>query len=387
MDCNEFSNLLDAYLAGELPDEAASRMREHAQVCAECAQLMAVRQDCRGLEEEIEVPGDFSRGWRRMIREESAMERRTQRKNAWKGWIAAAAALVFVVGGTLLTRDRLPASNQQEKLSAYAADADRGGTYYGSMARGAVANFVMQDGEMPEAASAGSAQTEKIIRNASFTLKTLNFEENLSQLQDLTAEMGGRVEYLSSSGDIESGELRTASLTLRIPAARLDEFLTGAHGIARVTSLQEEMEDVSDSYYDVQSRLDTQQKKLKRLEALMTSADQVSDLVEIENAIADAQYQIDRYTAQLKSYDSRVEDSTVRVTLREIRAEESEEASLGQRILSGLKTSLSEGAEFLKDAAVFLVAAAPWLIALALVSGIVVVVVKKSKKDRKDDEE
>ena len=386
MDCKEFSNLLDAYLAGELPDEAADRMREHAQTCAECAQIMAVRRDCRGLEEEIEVPDDFSQGWRRMIREECAMERKAQRRKTWKGWAAAAAALVFVVGGTLLTRDQLPAANQQAKLSAYKTDADTGGAYYGSLARGAVINFAMEDGAVPEAASADAAQTEKIIRNASFTLKTLNFEESLSQLQALAAEMSGRVEYLSSSGDAESGELRTASLTLRIPAARLDEFLTGAQGIARVTSLQQKMEDVSDSYYDVQARLDTQQKKLERLEALMTSAEQVSDLVEIESAIADAQYQIDRYTAQLKSYDSRVEASTVRVTLREIRVEESEEAGLGERMLSGLKASLLEGIEFLKDAAVFLVAAAPWLIAFGLAAGIAAVVVKKIKQQRKDDD-
>lgn len=381
MDCKEFSNLLDAYLDGSLPDEVADRVRAHGQMCAECAQLMALRQDCRGLEKEIEVPDEFSANWRRMIREECAMEEKTQRRKAWKGWIATAAALVFVVGGTLLTRNQLSVPNQQDKPAAYKDTGDAGGTYYGALARGAVTNFVMEDAAAaPGAETADAPQAEKIIRNASFTLKTLRFDEDLDRLQTLTAEMGGRVEYLSANGDTEGGELRTASLTLRIPAARLDEFLTGAQDIARVTSLQQEMEDVSDTYYDVQARLETQQKKLERLEALMASAEQVSDLVVIESAIADAQYQIDRYIAQLKGYDSRVEASTVRVTLREIRAEEAQEASLGQRVLAGLRASLTEGVEFLKDAAVFLVAAAPWLAALGALTGIVVVIVKKIKK-------
>ena len=74
MDCKEFSNLLDAWLDGTLPDRDADRMREHAEQCDACASLYALRQDCRRLDEEIEVPEAFSSSWRQMIREEEEME-------------------------------------------------------------------------------------------------------------------------------------------------------------------------------------------------------------------------------------------------------------------------------------------------------------------------
>ena len=212
-----------------------------------------------------------------------------------------------------------------------------------------------------------AAKQEKIIRSASFTLRTAAYDADLETVQNLTEQLGGRIEYLSANGDAASGQTRIANLTLRIPAQRLDEFLTGAQAIGHVTALTQEMEDVSDSYYDIQTRLDTQKEKLSRLQTLMATADKVSDLIEIESAIADAQYYIDRYTSQLKGYDGRVDYSTVRVTIREIKIEETEEASLGQRILAGLSSSVENGALFLQDMLIFLVSALPWIAGISVI--------------------
>ena len=392
MDCKEFSNLLDAFMDGALPDADAQRMRAHAAECAECAALLAVRQDCRGLEEEIEVPDSFPSSWRRMIREEAEMEEKSRKKVNWKAWTGIAAALVFLVVGTLINRDNmLPRTSYNTASStdrAYAEPAES----YRSAALGSVKNFSYDSGaadmlmmagdyaEYEEAAEAGGGQVEKIIRSASFTIKTTSYEDDLQRIQDLTADMGGRVEYLSSSGDASSGQTRSASLTLRIPAGRLDDFLNGAQGIGSVTAMSQEMEDVSDSYYDIQTRLETQWEKLKRLQDMIASAEDVSDLIEIESAIADAQYYIDRYTGQLKSYDSRVDYSTVQVSIRETKVTELKEVTLGERILGGLRDSLQEGLYFLEDMVVFLVSVLPWLAVLGVAVLVVCLIVKKAKK-------
>ena len=362
MNCEEFSRLLDACMDGALPDETAAEMRAHAAACASCAGLLQLRTACRQADEETEVPASFSAAWRQRIQEEETMENNRAKKN-WRGWLAAAAALVFVVGGTLITRE--PHTGQSAN-SAVAYETN--GAAVTSLGRSYAPQFataydmdddmdIVEDYEMAmkteeaelDAGAEEDAREEKIIRTASFTIRTTVFDKDLQALQDLTAGMGGRIEYLSVSGDAAGGQTRSASLTLRVPAARLDDFLEGAQAIGSVTAMTQEMEDVSDSYYDIQTRLDTQKKKLERLQALMAEADQVSDLIEIESAIADAQYSIDRYTSQLKGYDGKVDYSTVRVTLREIRVEEAEDISLGQRMVSGLKSSLEEGWLFLQD--------------------------------------
>ena len=402
MNCKEFSNLLDAWMDGTLSDAEAERMRAHAAECESCAARLTLRRDCRRLEEKIEVPEGFSTSWRQMIREEKAMEEKTRKKGNWKAWVATAAALVFVIGGTLISRDGMtPRTAYQTtgttQAAKQAAGSSLNSSYMRSADSGAMSNLSFEDGtmEMPmmaaayddydyaeaeEEATSGAAREEKIIRNASFTVKTTDYDADLQRLQDLTASMGGRVEYLSASGDASSGQTRSASLTLRIPAARLDDFLNGAQGIGNVTAMTQEMQDVSDSYYDIKTRLETQQEKMKRLQSMIASAEDVSDLIEIESAIADTQYYIDRYTGQLKSYDGKVEYSTVNVSVREVRVTEMKEVTLGQRILDGLQDSLENFRYFLEDMVIFLVSALPWLIVLAVAVVAIRLIVKKKKK-------
>ena len=391
MNCKEFSNLLDAYLDGALPREQAREMEAHAAECPACADLMAAMLDCRQEGEEIEVPDSFGTSWRQAIREECEMEAPKRKRNGWQKWLAAAAALVVVLGGTALTRNAVPRSAQRDTPAGMPKQST---SDYGSLraAGGAMTNFSYDVASTPEYASgadmlsesgaAESAHQEKIIRTASIALKTLSFEDTLSTIRELTAEYGGREEYFYQSGDTDGGELRRANLTLRIPVGSLDDFLGGAQAYAQTTSITQTSEDVSDSYYDIQSRLEVQQQKLARLQKLMESAENVTDLIDIESAIADTQYYIDRYTGQLKGYDSKADYSTVDVNIREIRLEESEEIGLGQRIQLGLEKSLKDGVNFLEDMAIFLVSAAPWLAAVAVVVMVVRCIVKKKKHQK-----
>ena len=417
MDCRQFSNLLDAYAEGSLSKAEADQMQDHAAACPDCAALLTLLQDARRMDEEIEVPETFSTSWRQRIREEETMEenRKTSRI-PWKSWLAAAAVLVFVLGGTALTRDSMPSrktvNTTAAQKSAFYGDAGsaNGGVrktagvsnarYDSDMAAEMpvpmMAAAAYDDYDVPEmeeaaeedtALGSGETRQEKIIRNASFTVKTTEYDIDLERLQTLAKDLGGRVEYLSASGDASSGQTRSASLTLRIPSQRLDEFLSGVEGIGNVTAMTQEMEDVSDSYYDVQTRLDTQRKKLERLQAMIAAADQVSDLIEIESAIADAQYYIDRYTSQLKTYDGKVEYSTVRASVREVRVTEMKEVTLGQRIAEGFQDSLEAGIEFVEDMIIFLVSALPWLIAVGAMALVIRAIVKKAKKSKKGKKE
>ena len=403
MDCKEFSNLLDAWLDGALPDADARRMLDHAAGCEACAAKLTLRQDCRRMDEEIQVPDSFSSSWRQAIREEKEMEQKPQKVFQWKKWAAAAAALLFVVGGTLASRDGLPSRRAiDSNASSYSsfreqALSDPSSTSYKAMGAGSMTNAaydraysameVAEEEAVDYAQDTNTAaQPEKIIRSASFNVKTADYDADLQKIQDLAADMGGRVEYLTTSGDASSGQTRSASLILRIPARRLDEFLTGAQGVGTITGMTQQMEDVSDSYYDTQTRLKTQQEKLARLQDMMASAKDVSDLIEIESAIADAQYYIDRYTGTLKSYDSKVDYSTVRVTVRETKVTETKEVSLGERIVTGIGDSFREFGWFLEDMVIFLAATLPWIITLAaaVIVAVLIIRVRKNRKNKKE---
>lgn len=373
MDCKEFMRLLHDYTEERLPQDDAARMRTHEEECSRCAAHVQLLRDCRALNRDVQAPEEYASSWREKILEEERMEKKSF--SGWKKWAAAAAALVFVVGGTLATRDQMgaPENNQNAPMVAMY---NRAMTKESNYALGAAYDYTADTAAAKEEA----LQEEKIIRTANFTIKTLEYDRDLARIQVLCEEFGGRVEYLYTRGDRENGELYTASLRLRIPSARLDDFLTGAQGVGRMTSRWEEVEDVSGNYYDVKARLDVQLQKMERLQALLVSAENVTDLIAIESSIADAQYMIDLYQGQLQNYDSRIDYSTVNVTVQEIKPQEAEDIPLGQRISAGIKTSVQNGIEFIRDAVVFLISVSPWLAGIAMVTLPIILAVKRKNK-------
>ena len=394
MDCKEFALLLDSGRE-ELTALQRDEMKRHAAQCPDCALMLQLERDICRMENDEVLPESFSQTWRSMIRqeEESMNKEKTARSHSWKRILATAAAVAFVAGGTAVstingwgngsqtTSQSDSAAVTYRKNAAADYDYDEEVSY--AKAADASSGTLLAAAE--NYAATEETQAEKIIRTVSFTIRTQQYDDAYDKLSSLVSDYGGTVESLNVSGDQSAGSLRYASLTLRIPQERLDEFIAAAQDMGGMSSYSESSDDVSDSYYDVQSRLDTQKAKLARLLELMESAQTTSDLIEIENAISDAQYLIDSYTGQLNGYDSRVNKSYVYVNIRELSNSEAvgeENTPLGRRIANALKASLEAAGQAAQGCAVFLVAVLPWLAAAGAVTIIVRCIRKKIKKQR-----
>ncbi len=383
MNCDKVNELLDAFLAGTLSEEEAHQVQRHVDACADCARLLQLCRDLRA--QEGEVPAGFSASWRQAVRKEEQMEKKSVKWQSLRGIALVAAAFVFLVGGTLLTRDNSGMQDANENGIYYnTTSANYGGGQVmmkqRSMASDSVVEEAAYDMAAPAALASGSQeQQKKLIRRVDFTIKTMAFEQVLENVQAMALDMGGRVEYLSQYGDHETGSLRNASLTLRIPADRLDHFMTDVEAVGNITSYTNQVEDVTDSYYDVQARLDIQLTKMERLETLLKEAAEIGDLIQIESSIADTQYMIDSYRGRLENMDDQVNYSTVSVYIQESRVAETREAGFWERVGAGIVDSMESGLQFLRDAAIFLLSVLPWLVAAALVIVIVVVIRKKKR--------
>ncbi len=386
-----FLTLLDAAAEGTLTAPQQQAVREHALECAPCAALLAAREDLRTLWEGSEAPASFRAAWRQAIRKEAEeMEEHSSPRFGWKRWAAVAATAVFLVGGTLALRgsEYGAASPTPTPMMASGAQSKRSADFNGALYLTSESYDAGAPAAMTESAAADSVTAgyeQKIIRTASVTLATQAFEDDLQAVRDLTAQIGGRIQSLSLSGDASTGDLRRANMTIRVPSEQLDAFLAGAKGVGRVTAASENAEDVSEYYYDTQTRLDTQKAKLERLTALIATAADLSDLLELESAIADTQYQIDAYEGSLKSYDSRIDESTVNITLREETARQAADekaVTLGERLQNALTSSLAAIGAFFKDMAVFVTVALPWLAVAAVAILIIRLLYKHNRKKK-----
>ena len=220
----------------------------------------------------------------------------------------------------------------------------------------------------------------KMIYRANLELETTEFEQADSGVKRLTKELGGYFE--EQSARTRSGGYRSASYTVRVPAERFEEFLEQIGSVCTVTYATQSAEDVSEYYYDMESRLETAKIKLDRLQELLSRAEEMEDIITLESAISETEYQIEQLSGEKRHYDALIGYSTITVTLSEVyRVTEVESAPLtfGERIGIAFRDGLRNFGEGLEDFLEWL--AYSWLTLLVL-AVIVVVAVKLIRRGR-----
>lgn len=185
----------------------------------------------------------------------------------------------------------------------------------------------------------------KLIRRAEISIQTEQFDQSKAALDQLVAECNGYFENSSEYGgsrrDINAS--RRGEYTVRVPAEKYDQFLSSTGELGYVTSKNESSEDVGERYYDTEARLKTQRTKQERLLALLEKAETMEDIISLENALSEVEYQIEQYSSELNRYDALVGFSTFNIYLNEVgrvTQEVGETASLGQRMAAGFQASV-----------------------------------------------
>jgi len=379
MNCKECRALLDSRPANGLDGKLQEALDAHLEACPACRMASQVLRDARSLDDLDEVPAQFSSAWRQRITQEEVPP--VKQFPRITRWLAVAAALFVLVGGTwMVGRDRVRTADQGSVPAAGAPQPDR--NYYGSP--DGMRDFAMLEDAPAESAGARTLTkeqaAEKIIRSARMELSTREFDKDVEAVTQALARAGGRVESATLYNSY--GSLRVAYYTLRVPSSQLDTVITALRGIGRLVSFSESSEDVSEQYADTENRLLTQRTKMERLQALLAKAESVEDLITIESSISDTQYEIDRLTGQLRGMDSKVDYSTLSLTINElgpIETSQDREETLWERVKNGVKAAFEGFVQLMSDLVVFLSIALPYLLVLVLLVLIIRYIIKRRK--------
>jgi len=178
----------------------------------------------------------------------------------------------------------------------------------------------------------------KMIYRGYLYLESTGFDAAVSGLEQLVAQMGG---YFESSELNNYSPYRTAYYVVRVPSAQYQPFCGKVGELAQVNSQRHTTENVSEAYYDTESRLVTQRTKLERLQELLAKADVMEDIITLETAIAETELQIERLTGTLRKYDALVDYATVEINLEEVyelSEQEQPVVGFGARLVEAFKT-------------------------------------------------
>ncbi len=164
-------------------------------------------------------------------------------------------------------------------------------------------------------------ENRKIIKNVNESVQTDEFDAFLDSLYAAISEAGGYISSSSYNGNsyYDESSLRTANITIRIPADNLSAFTEKVDSLAVVTSYNEYIDDVTGQYIDVTSRIAVLEAEETALIEILKTATTTSDMLDIRTRLLDVQSDLASLRAQRDLIDDKVEYSTVTLRVREVR--------------------------------------------------------------------
>lgn len=201
--------------------------------------------------------------------------------------------------------------------TATSADTADNGTAASGGSYGAWAETeVAEDSGQAEDGASDRLENAKMIYTARMEVETTAFDTAAADLRTLVEILGGYFEQ-AAVHNYGSG-YRSGDYTVRVPADQFQPFLDRVGTLCHVTYQEQTSENVSEAYYDAESRLATQRTKLERLQNLLAQAENMEDIITIESAISDTELEIERLTGTLRQYDALVDYATVHLSLQEV---------------------------------------------------------------------
>lgn len=243
-----------------------------------------------------------------------------------------------------------------------------------------------QNNPEPDTVSSG----RKLIRTIAVTAETTEFDAAIELLKIKMTEFGGYFEKSSVSKQNNYRYDRYAYLIVRIPQDKADDFIAATDGKMTVTSQSEDTKDVTLSYSDVESRLKALYAQEGRLLELLEQAKNLTEVIQLEDKLTDVRYEIESYESAKRSYDNKIEFTTVTIHLYEVKeikpVEPEPERSYWEETWEGLKDNLEGVGEFFKDFFQWFIGALPVLAVLGGVGfGIFAIIrgsIRRGKKKR-----
>lgn len=192
----------------------------------------------------------------------------------------------------------------------------------------------------------------KLIRRCNIEMQTTEFDAAIAALYDLVEANEGYFESstLRGGGYYNANARRSGEYIVRVPAQQYSAFRAAAGEIAYITYSNESTEDIGEQYYDTEARLLTLRTKQERLLALLEKADTMEDIITLESALGDVEYEIERYSSTLNRYDGLVNYATFSIFINEVQKVEPVTGvadSLTERMADAFRSGLDD----LKDSA------------------------------------
>ncbi len=222
------------------------------------------------------------------------------------------------------------------------------------------------------AAVAAAARSRTVTARA--TVRVDRVPAAVDAVTRLATGAGGYVAgadvHVAAVGEQSPGDDPSATLSLRVPPARLAPVLTGIGRLGTVLESGRTETDVTGRVADLQARVTSQQASLQRLRSLFSRAGKLSEITALEQAITAREAELESLQAQRKALAAQVQDATLTVELVGPAAVVAADAPVG--FGRGLHAGWSAAVATVRLASAAIGALVPFVPVAAVAAGLVV---------------
>jgi hypothetical protein len=155
-----------------------------------------------------------------------------------------------------------------------------------------------------------------VVRTGQTSIEVDSLERAVSQVRLLAGRIGGYV--ANTTMQTGRGQLRSASLEVKIPADRFDDGLGGLASLGKLESVNVNAEDVGEEFTDVTARMGNARRLEARLiDLLATRTGKLKDVLDVERELARVREEIDRYDGRLRYLRAHAMLSTLTIYVHE----------------------------------------------------------------------
>ena len=233
------------------------------------------------------------------------------------------------------------------------------------------------------------AENQKLVRKLRLEAETEDLDALLAAIDEKITALSGYVEARDVyNGSQYSGRrYRSATMTVRIPVADMDSFVSHVKESSNIVSSNETVDNITLTYVATQSRITALETEQARLLELLAQAQNMEDLLTIEARLTDVRTELEEYTSQIRLYDNMVDYATITLNIDEVReysVPEEEPETVWERIGTGFVKSLKGVGNFFVELFVFIIVASPYLLLIGVIAFIIVFFCRKKKAKKTD---
>jgi len=221
-------------------------------------------------------------------------------------------ATALAVTACTTAREAEPYAETQER-AAVAVD---GGLYANAPAAKAARSQLVATAKDSAMFPRTDVPASMVIRTGQASIEVDSLDQAVSQVRLLAGRIGGYV--ANTTMQTGRGQLRSASLELKIPAQRFEEGLGGLTPIGKLESVNVNAEDVGEEFTDMTARMGNSRRLESRLiDLLATRTGKLKDVLDVERELARVREEIERYEGRLRYLRAHAALSTLTLYVHE----------------------------------------------------------------------